>query len=69
MAQVASIYDVDRFIRNPNDVFDEYYRHQANLRRPRPVAKRLWASVEKNAAETIDNLVVQAVKRDPDQSM
>ncbi|MEK8018397.1 MAG: ISKra4 family transposase [Candidatus Parabeggiatoa sp.] len=67
IAQVASIYYVDRFIRHPKDVFDEYYRHQANLRRPRPVAKRLWASVEKDAAETIDNLVVHAVKRDPDQ--
>jgi hypothetical protein len=67
MAQVASIYYVERFIRRPKDVFDEYYRREANLRRPRPVAKRLWASVEKDSAEVIDNLVFQAVKRDSQQ--
>jgi len=68
MAPVASIYYIDRFIRHPKDVFDECSRHQARLRRPKPVAKRLWASVEKDAAEVIDLLVVQAVKRDPDQN-
>jgi len=67
MAQVAAIYYVDRFIRHPKDVYDEYYRREANLRRPKPVAKRLWASVEKEAAEIIDNLVNQAVKRDAEQ--
>lgn len=67
MAQVASIYYVERFIRHPKEVFNEYYRCEANLRRPRPVAKRLWASVEKDSAEVINNLVVQAVKRDREQ--
>ena len=67
MAPVASIYYVARLRQSPKDVFDESYRHQANLKRPRPFAKRLWASVEKDAADIIDNLVVQAVKRDPEQ--
>lgn len=67
MAQVASIYYVERFIRHPKDVFDEYYRRKANLKRPRPVAKRLWASVEKDCAKIIDELVTQAIKRDSNQ--
>jgi len=67
MAQVASIYYVERFIRHPKDVFDEYYRREANFRRPRPVAKRLWDRYEKDSVEVIDNLVVQAVKRDSAQ--
>ena len=67
MAQVASIYYIERFIRHPKDVFDECSRKKASRRRPKPVAKRLWASVEKDAAEVIDLLIVQAVKRDPEQ--
>lgn len=67
MAQVASIYYIERFIRHPKDVFDEYHRCEANFKRPRPVAKRLWASVVKDSVEVIDNLIVQAVKRDSTQ--
>ena len=59
MAQVASIYDIDRLAQNPKEVFDECFRYQANLRRPKPVAKRLWASVEKDAAEVIELLVMK----------
>jgi len=34
MAQVASIYYVDRLRQSPKDVFDEYYRCKANFRLP-----------------------------------
>jgi hypothetical protein len=67
MAQVASIYYIDRFIRNPQEVFNEYSRRKANIQRPRPVAKRLWASVEKDAAEIIETLVMEAKRREPTQ--
>lgn len=67
MAQVASIYYINRFIRNPKDVFDESCRRKVNIQRSQPVAKRLWASVEKDAADVIDTLVMEAKRRDPDQ--
>ncbi len=65
MAQVASIYYIDRFIRNPKDVFDECYRRKVNIQRPKPMAKRIWASVEKDATDVIDTLVMEAKQRDP----
>ena len=65
MAQVASIYHIDRFIRKPEDVYSESRRNRAKEQRPKPVAKRIWASIEKDAAVVIENLVSQAMKRDP----
>lgn len=67
MAQVASIYYIDRFRRNPKEVFDECCRRKVNVLRPKPVAKRLWASVEKDAVDVIDTLVQEAKRRDCDQ--
>ena len=66
MAQVASVYYINRFVRVPADVFDECCRRKVGVRRPKPVAKRLWASIEKDASEVIKNLVFEAVKRDPE---
>jgi hypothetical protein len=67
MAQVASIYHIDRFVRRPDEVYDECCRRCLVERkpRPRPVAKRIWASVEKDAATVIEDLVTQAQKQDP----
>jgi hypothetical protein len=55
MAQVASIYYIERLEQNPKDVFDEYYLCYANLRRPKPAASLMWDRLEKDAAEVIDN--------------
>lgn len=60
MAQVASIYYIDRFIRDPQDVFDKYYRRKSKIQRPKPVAKRLWVRYEKDAVDVIDTLVMEA---------
>ena len=59
MAQVASIYHVDRFVRRPKDVFDETFRKKSKQRRPKPVDKRVWASVLHDASTVIDNLVLE----------
>ena len=67
MAQVASLYYIDRFIRQPKEVFDECCRRKIKAKRPKPVAKRIWASIEKDTAEVIDILIIQAKQRDPDQ--
>ena len=65
IAQVASIYTIERFCRTPEEVVDELARRQAYQRRPRPSAKRVWASVEKDAAHVIVELFAEAHKRDP----
>ena len=65
MAQVASIYHIDRFVRKPKDVYDECCRNRANDRRPKPAAKRIWASVEKDASTVIESMIIQAKKKDP----
>jgi hypothetical protein len=64
MAQVASIYHIDRYIRRPKDVYDECFRERIKDRRPKPVAKRIWANIEKDASEVIESLVLEAKKRD-----
>lgn len=65
MAQVASIYFIDRFIRTPKDITNEFLRKKAMQTRPRPLRKRVWASVEKKSSEVILELFSEAQKRDP----
>lgn len=65
MAQVASIYFIERFVRTPQEVFDELARREASKRRPRPSDKRVWASIEKNADDVINTMFEEAHKRDP----
>lgn len=65
MAQVASIYLIPRFCRTPKDVIDELARREARKHRPRPINKRIWASVEKEADAVIGMMFAEARKRDP----
>lgn len=65
IAQVASIYTIERFRRTPQEVVDELARRKAFKRRPRPSGKRVWASVEKDADKVIRELFTEAHKRDP----
>lgn len=68
MAQVASIYAIDRFVRSPRDIIEELRRINAKSKRPKPVAKRVWASVEKDAVVVIEELFCEAKRRDPEQN-
>lgn len=66
MAQVAAVYGVERFARAPEDVVRELRPLDEPLQvRPRPVAKRVWASVEKEPAEVIEAAFSEAQRRDP----
>ena len=65
MAQVASLYFIEPFVRTPSDVIDELKRKAAELRRPHPCQKRIWASVEKDADNVIASMFSEAHKRDP----
>lgn len=71
MATVAAVYTVAPFVRTP----EEFLRSLAPLEsrdltqapRPRPVAKRVWASVEKEPAAVIEEAIREAQHRDAAQ--
>jgi len=65
MAQVASIYFIERFVRQPEELLSELWRKTA--KRPRPLGKRIWASVEKSSSFVLSELFEEALRRDPKQ--
>lgn len=67
MAQVASIYFIERFVRKPEDLLSDFLRKKARLKRPRPLGKRIWASVEKSSSQVVEQLFDEAIRRDPKQ--
>jgi hypothetical protein len=62
MAQVASIYFIERFVRQPEDIISDFLRKKAMLKRPRPLGKRIWASVEKSSSQVVIEAKVFARK-------
>lgn len=65
MAQVAAVYGIARFRRTPAEVIEEFERRQgAGPRRPKPEQKMLWASVEKESSEVIEDAFEEAAARD-----
>lgn len=67
MATVASVYSIDTHIRTPSDILDELNRITANAKRPKPIEKRVWASVEDSSDEVTDQLFKEGLRRDPNQ--
>lgn len=71
MAIVAATYTTERFIRTPEDVIREFRREtprpeQGSSRRPKPEAKRVWASVEREKEPVFCDLAAEAELRDPE---
>ena len=69
MATVASIYDIDRYIREPCDIVTEFFSStkgdkKTQGRRPRPSAKRLWASLKESGKSVISDIFQEALQRD-----
>jgi hypothetical protein len=69
MAQVAAVYTIAPFVRTP----DEVVRSARSLdevrpERPRPEAKRVWASLEDDAHEVVARMFEEAERRDPKHS-
>lgn len=72
MAEVASVYSVEPYIRTTDEIIGDMasirlVRPDRCSKRPRPVNKRVWASVERDMAEVIDEGFREALRRDPDQ--
>src|SRR5262249_27739858 len=66
MAQVASVYTVAPYLRTPAEIVNQLQPiREAEIKRPRPEQKRVWASVEQSAEEVIEAAFEEADKRDP----
>jgi hypothetical protein len=66
MATVAAVYTVEPFVRTPAHVAGSLAPvHSAPGPRPRPDAKRVWASLEKDPEKVIEEAFQEAEKRDP----
>lgn len=67
MATVASVYSVNRFVRSAED----FKKELASIKvvdektRPKPMAKRVWASVEKSPEAVAKGMFEEALRRDP----
>jgi hypothetical protein len=73
VAEVASVYSVAPFVRSSDDVIGEL----ASIRlireagegkpsRPRPVNKRVWASIDKSMSDVVEQTFQEALRRDPE---
>ena len=70
MATVAGIYHIDRHIRCPQTVARQFaplrlVPHRRNPA-PKPVGKKLWASLEKPMKTVIETGFAEGLRRDPD---
>ena len=74
MATVAAVYTVAPFVRTPEEFLQGLMPPQPHAKskpapiRPRPVAKRVWASLTKAPASVIAEAVAEAGRRDPGDS-
>jgi len=66
MAEVATVYAIEPFVRDAEDVVRELRPAQdVAKRRPRPSFKRVWASVVEDMTEVIDEAFCHARRLDP----
>lgn len=69
MAEVAAVYTVAPFVRTPEQVAGTLapVHLVASQKRPRPEAKRVWASLEKEPEQVIEQAFEEANRRDPER--
>ena len=81
MATVAAVYAVAPFVRSPEDFLLSLMPRQPAAKakaktknraetaavRPRPVAKRVWASLEHEPAEVVAEAMLEAERHDPER--
>jgi hypothetical protein len=68
MATVAAIYTLAPWPRTPADVLHTLRSENVKDKRPRPVAKRVWASLEHSSQRVINDAFAEALRRDPERS-
>lgn len=67
MATVAAIYDVARHLRTAEQILGEEKERAELPQRPKPTNKRVWASVEAEMEIVIEDMIKEALRRDPTQ--
>ena len=68
MAQVATVYTIEPFQRNAENIVDELKPVKETYpKRPQPENKRVWASIEQSSQEVIAQAFSEATRRDPYQ--
>ena len=77
MATVAAVYSVAPYVRSPDEFLQSLMPRQpgdktkkgkkAPAVRPRPVAKRVWASLEREPGEVIVEAMLEAERHDPER--
>jgi hypothetical protein len=71
MSTVASVYNVEPFVRKAEDIALKRKNTNAaktiESQRPKPECKRVWASLKKEPEEVIRDVFQEAFARDPDQ--
>ena len=67
MAQVATVYTLAPWRRTAADVLHTLRPDDLDAARPRPVDKRVWASVEHTPQRVVDDAFAEALRRDPDR--
>jgi len=68
MAQVATIYTVVPWVRTPMDILHELRSARSVATpRPRPMNKRVWASLEVEPKTVIADAFAEGLRRDPGQ--
>ena len=77
MATVAAVYTVAPFVRSPEEFLSSLMPRQPGNKtrakartqavRPRPVAKRAWASLEHEPAEVVAEAMLEAERHDPER--
>ena len=70
MATVAAVYTTAPFVRSPEDFLESLMPRQPGDKpravRPRPVAKRVWASLEREPWEVVAEATLEAERQDPE---
>lgn len=69
MATVAAVYTIAPFVRTPEEVMKVMAprREAEQAARPRPQDKRVWASLQKQPEQVLEEAFVEARRRDPGQ--
>lgn len=65
MATAATVYSIAPHPRTPSSVAKEMYPNDEKLQRPKPVGKRVWASVEKEVETIVKEMFEEALQQDP----
>ena len=70
MATVAAVYTTAPYVRSPEEFLQSLMPRQPVAKpravRPRPVAKRVWASLEREPWEVVAKATLEAERQDPE---